>query len=135
MELLKENNWSIGGESSGHVINLLHMPTGDGIVAAIQVLAALVDTGMTLSQLRGGMEKYPQTLINVRVSPAKFPLEVDEVKLAIAEAEKELGNEGRILIRKSGTEPLIRVMTEGKDEATITAIAQKVAEKVTAYAE
>jgi phosphoglucosamine mutase len=135
MELLKENNWSIGGESSGHVINLLHMPTGDGIVAAIQVLAALVDTGMTLSQLRGGMEKYPQTLINVRVSPAKFPLEVDEVKLAIAEAEKELGDEGRILIRKSGTEPLIRVMTEGKDEATITAIAQKVAEKVTAYAE
>jgi phosphoglucosamine mutase len=135
MELLKENNWSIGGESSGHVINLLHMPTGDGIVAAIQVLAALVDTGMPLSQLRGGMEKYPQTLINVRVSPAKFPLEVDEVKLAIAEAEKELGDEGRILIRKSGTEPLIRVMTEGKDEATITAIAQKVAEKVTAYAE
>lgn len=135
MEMLKENDWTIGGESSGHVINLEHMPTGDGIVSAIQVLAAMVETGMTLSQLKSGMEKYPQVLINVRVNPHKYPLEVDEVKLAIADAEKQLGNEGRILIRKSGTEPLIRVMTEGKDHDFIHKIAQGVAEKVTAFSE
>lgn len=135
MELLKENNWTIGGESSGHVINLEHMPTGDGVVSAIQVLAAMVESGMSLSALKSGMEKYPQELINVRVGASKFPLEVDEVKLAIAEAEQALGDEGRILIRKSGTEPLIRVMTEGKEGDKIRAIAKQVAEKVAAFAE
>ncbi len=135
MELLKENGWTIGGESSGHVINLEHMPTGDGIVSAMQVLSAMVETGMTLSELKSGMEKYPQKLINVRTSPTKYPLEVDEVKVAIADAEAELGDEGRILIRKSGTEPLIRVMTEGKDAKLIEGVAQKVAEKVAAFAE
>lgn len=134
MQLLKENNWSIGGEGSGHVINLEHIPTGDGIVSAIQVLAAMIDTGMTLSELKSGMEKYPQTLINVRLEPNKYPLETDEVKLAISEAEKELGDEGRLLIRKSGTEPLIRVMTEGKDFELINSIAQKIADKVKAFA-
>jgi len=135
MQMLKENGWSIGGESSGHVINLEHMPTGDGVVSAIQVLAAMVDTGMSLSELKSGMEKYPQKLINVRVSPHKYPLEVDEVKAAIQEAEEMLGDEGRILIRKSGTEPLIRVMTEGKDGEKIESVAKIVAEKVTAFAD
>lgn len=135
MELLKENGWTIGGESSGHVINLEHMPTGDGIVSAVQVLSAMVETGMTLSELKSGMEKYPQKLINVRTSPTKYPLEVDAVKVAIADAEAELGDEGRILIRKSGTEPLIRVMTEGKDAKLIEGVAQRVAEKVAAFAE
>ena len=135
MQLLKENGWSIGGESSGHVINLAHMPTGDGVVSAIQVLAAMIETGMSLSELKSGMEKYPQKLINVRVSPHKYPLEVDDVKIAIAEAESMLGHEGRILIRKSGTEPLIRVMTEGKDAELIERVAQQVAEKVTAFAD
>lgn len=134
MELLKENNWSIGGESSGHIINLQHIPTGDGIIAAIQVLAAMVETGMKLSELKSGMDKYPQTLINVKVSPNKYPLEVDEVKLVIKEVEKELGEDGRILIRKSGTEPLIRVMSEGKDFEQITKAAEKIAEKVQQYA-
>ena len=134
MELLKENGWSIGGESSGHVINLEHIPTGDGIVAAIQVLAAMVETGMKLSELKSGMEKYPQTLINVRVSPNKYPLEVDEVKMLIKDVEQELGEDGRILIRKSGTEPLIRVMSEGKDFDQITKAAEKIAEKVQQYA-
>ena len=135
MQLLKENNWSIGGESSGHVINLDHIPTGDGIVSAVQVLAAIVDTGMSLSELKSGMQKLPQELINVRVPKHKFPLEVDEVKLAIHAGEVELGDEGRVLIRKSGTEPLIRVMTEGKDAKLIKQVAQKIAEKVKAYAE
>lgn len=135
MELLKENNWTIGGESSGHVINLEHMPTGDGVVSAIQVLAAMVESGLSLSALKSGMEKYPQELINVRVGLNKYPLEVDEVKVAIADAEKALGDEGRILIRKSGTEPLIRVMTEGKDADKIIAVAKQVAEKVAAFAE
>lgn len=135
MQLLKENNWSIGGESSGHVINLDHIPTGDGIVAAVQVLAAIVDTGMTLSELKSGMQKFPQELINVRVPKHKFPLEVDEVKLAIQAGEVELGDEGRVLIRKSGTEPLIRVMTEGKDAKLIKLVAQKIADKVKAFAE
>lgn len=135
MQLLKENNWSIGGESSGHVINLDHIPTGDGIVSAVQVLAAIVDTGMSLSELKSGMQKFPQELINVRVPKHKFPLEVDEVKLAIQAGEVELGDEGRVLIRKSGTEPLIRVMTEGKDAKLIKQVAQKIADKVKAYAE
>lgn len=134
MELLKENNWSIGGESSGHVINLEHIPTGDGIIAAIQVLTAVVESGMKLSELKAGMEKYPQTLINVRVSANKYPLETDEVKLAIQQGEEELGDQGRILIRKSGTEPLIRVMAEGKDGELINAVAEKIAEKVKAFA-
>jgi phosphoglucosamine mutase len=94
----------------------------------------MVETGMSLSELKSGMEKYPQILINVRVGASKYPLEVDEVKLAISDAEKELGEQGRILIRKSGTEPLIRVMTEGKDANVIKAVAEKVAEKVKAFA-
>lgn len=134
MELLKENNWCIGGESSGHVINLEHIPTGDGIIAAIQVLTAVVETGMKLSELKAGMEKYPQTLINVRVAAGKAPLDQDEVQQAIAQGEAELGDEGRILIRKSGTEPLIRVMAEGKNEQQITLVAEKIAEKVKAFA-
>lgn len=134
MELLKENDWCIGGESSGHVINLEHIPTGDGIIAAIQVLTALVETGMKLSELKAGMEKYPQTLINVRVSAGKAPLEQEEVKQAIVFGEEELGDQGRILIRKSGTEPLIRVMAEGKDEQQINQVAEKIAEKVKAFA-
>ena len=134
MELLKENDWCIGGESSGHVINLEHIPTGDGIIAAIQVLTAVVESGMKLSELKAGMEKYPQTLINVRVSAGKAPLEQAEVEQAIAEGEAELGDQGRILIRKSGTEPLIRVMAEGKDPALINQVAEKIAEKVKAFA-
>ena len=134
MELLKENGWSIGGESSGHVINLEHIPTGDGTIAAIQVLTAIVESGMTLSEQKAGMDKYPQTLINVRVSANKYPLETDEVKLAIQQGEEELGDAGRILIRKSGTEPLIRVMAEGKEQEQINAVAEKIAEKVKAFA-
>ncbi len=134
MELLKENDWNIGGESSGHVINLEHIPTGDGIIAAIQVLTAVVETGMKLSDLKAGMEKYPQTLINVRVDAGKAPLEQAEVQQAIEEGEAELGDEGRILIRKSGTEPLIRVMAEGKNEQRINEVAEKIAEKVKAFA-
>jgi phosphoglucosamine mutase len=94
----------------------------------------MVETGMKLSELKSGMEKYPQTLINVRVSPNKYPLEVDEVKMLIKEVEQELGEDGRILIRKSGTEPLIRVMSEGKDFDQITKAAEKIAEKVQQYA-
>lgn len=134
MELLKENGWCIGGESSGHVINLEHIPTGDGIIAAIQVLSAIVETGMKLSELKAGMEKYPQTLINVRVGAGKAPLEQAEVQQAIAFGEEELGEQGRILIRKSGTEPLIRVMAEGKDQQLIEQVAEKIAEKVQAFA-
>ncbi|GHB64580.1 phosphoglucosamine mutase [Psychrosphaera saromensis] len=134
MQLLKENNWSIGGEGSGHVINLEHIPTGDGVVSGIQVLAAMVETGMSLSELKSGMEKYPQKLINVRYADNKAPLNVEEVKQAIADAEQELGEDGRILIRKSGTEPLIRVMTEGKDADLIVSVAEKVAQKVREFA-
>lgn len=134
MQLLKENNWSIGGEGSGHVINLNHISTGDGVVSGIQVLAAMVETGMSLSELKSGMEKYPQKLINVRYTDGKMPLNVAEVKQAIVDAEQELGEEGRILIRKSGTEPLIRVMTEGKDAEMIVSVAEKVAQKVREFA-
>lgn len=117
MELLQEKGWQIGGENSGHVLNLATSSTGDGIIAGLQVLTAMLRTGMSLNQLSGGFEKYPQVLLNVRYTEGKVdPLTDSKVKASVKEAELGMGDKGRVLLRKSGTEPLIRVMVESNDD-------------------
>jgi phosphoglucosamine mutase len=130
MELLQKRGWSIGGENSGHVLNLNIISTGDGIVAGLQVIAAMLRANLSLHDLCKGMEKYPQTLINVRFTQGKDPLESAEVKAAVIEAEKQLGGSGRVLLRKSGTEPLIRVMVEAEESGDSTKWAEFIADAV-----
>ena len=119
MEMLKETGGIIGGESSGHIICLDKTTTGDGIVAALQVLAEMQETGNSLHELRSVITKYPQRLINVRMNKMIDFANNDKVIAAVKLIEKQLGEEGRVLLRASGTEPVIRVMVEGRD-ATIT---------------
>ncbi|WP_340676790.1 phosphoglucosamine mutase [Paraglaciecola sp.] len=130
MELLQQKGWSIGGESSGHVLNLAAASTGDGIIAGLQVLAAMLRANMTLHELARGMEKYPQTLINVRFSEGQDPLANAEVQQSVVEAEQNLGDKGRVLLRKSGTEPLIRVMVEAHDSLASSKWAEYIADAV-----
>lgn len=115
MEKLLEKGWNIGAENSGHIILLDSVTTGDAIVSALRVLTAIVDSDMPLHELSKGMTLYPQVLENVRFSGNGNPLEAAEVLAAVAKVESELGEKGRVLLRKSGTEPLIRVMVEGED--------------------
>ena len=130
MELLKKKGWKIGGEGSGHVLNLTAASTGDGIVAGLQVLAAMLKANMTLNELSRGMTKYPQTLINVRFSEGTKPLEDMCVEQSVIEAEKALGDRGRVLLRKSGTEPLVRVMVEANDAQDSSTWAEYIADAV-----
>jgi phosphoglucosamine mutase len=130
MELLKKKGWTIGGEGSGHVLNLSAASTGDGIVAGLQVLAAMLTADVTLNELSREMTKYPQTLINVRFSEGTKPLEDKCVKQAVIAAEKTLGNSGRVLLRKSGTEPLVRVMVEANDAQDSITWAEHIADAV-----
>ena len=124
LEKLQEKGWRIGAENSGHVILLDKTTTGDGIVAALQVVAAMARNHMSLHDLCSGMKMFPQILVNVRFTAGKGdPLENDNVKAVMAEVEATLGSRGRVLLRKSGTEPLIRVMVEGEDEAQVTEFA------------
>ncbi len=132
LENMLENGYSIGGEQSGHIIFLEYATTGDGQLSAIQVLKVLKDTGKSLKELADEMEVYPQVLINVRVSNygrVRFTSDL-EIKNAIARAEEELGDDGRVLVRVSGTEPLVRVMLEGKDEAKIRELGETIAQVV-----
>lgn len=119
MEKLIENDWSIGAENSGHVILLDRVTTGDAIVAALQVLSSVVDSKLSLHELSQGMTLFPQILENVRFSGDKDPLTSTAVLDAVALVEKNLADKGRVLLRKSGTEPLIRVMVEGEDAALV----------------
>lgn len=130
MELLQQNGWSIGGESSGHILNLNLTSTGDGIVSGLQVLSAMLHADMNLVQLRAGMEKYPQSLINVRFNPGKDPVAHEDVEQAVKKAEMALGESGRVLLRKSGTEPLIRVMVEADNNDNCQHWAQYIADAV-----
>jgi phosphoglucosamine mutase len=133
MSMLKEKDWQIGGENSGHVLNLAHASTGDGIIAGLQVMTALCTSEMTLHELRKGVTKYPQKLINVRYKKGSDPLSASQVQAEIELVEEQLGEEGRVLIRKSGTEPVIRVMVEGKDNEVVEAACQQIADKVTSF--
>ena len=132
LEKMLEKNWRLGAENSGHVLLLDKTTTGDGIIAGLQVLAAMVRNNMSLADLCSGMTMMPQVLINVRFAEKHDPLTNSDVKLAIEQAEKQLGIHGRVLIRKSGTEPLIRVMVEGIDAAEVQKLAEQIAEAVKA---
>lgn len=134
LEKMLEEGYSIGGEQSGHVIFLDYATTGDGQLTALQVLQIMKKTGKKLSELASLMNIYPQTMINVRVSnmgKARFA-DDEEIKNAIAQAEKQLGNTGRVLVRVSGTEPLVRVMLEGENQKQIETLAQEIAEVIKA---
>ena len=130
MEVLNKEGWSVGGESSGHIICLDRTTTGDGIVAALQVLYAVHSSGLTLNELKSGMTKFPQTMINVRVN-GKVDLDgSDVVQQAVKDTEKELGDRGRVLLRASGTEPLVRVMIEGEDGELVARLTNQLAKVV-----
>ena len=119
VEALKDNDWNLGGEASGHVLCSDLNTTGDGIVAALQVIRAISDSGKPLAELKLGMSKFPQTMINVRLAKKVDITENNAINAAVAEAEQKLAGRGRILLRPSGTEPLIRVMAEGDDQALV----------------
>jgi phosphoglucosamine mutase len=132
MEKLLEHNWTLGGESSGHIICLDRTTTGDGIISALQVLAAMVDSGKPLAELVAGMNKYPQTLLNVRIAERIDINQSAPIQAAVRDAENELASSGRVLLRASGTEPVIRVMVEGQDDSQVQQIAQQLADVVRA---
>lgn len=130
LEKLQEKGWRLGAENSGHIILLDKTTTGDGIVAGLQVLSAMVRNNMSLHDLCSGMKLLPQVLVNVRFAGQHDPLASEEVTRVAQEVEKELNGKGRVLLRKSGTEPLIRVMVEGEDEEQVTAMANRIADAV-----
>ncbi|MGB5397016.1 MAG: phosphoglucosamine mutase, partial [Gammaproteobacteria bacterium] len=132
LEALNQRQWSFGGESSGHIICLDRTTTGDGIVSALQVLEHLVETGQSLSDALGSMHKLPQCMINVKLSGQGDPLNSSGVKAAVKNAEKVLNGSGRVLLRPSGTEPLVRVMVEGENEAQVNELTQSIATSVQA---
>jgi len=130
LEQMRALGCNIGGEQSGHIILADHATTGDGLVAGLQVLAALVDGKRPASELLRQFEPLPQLLKNVRFNGGAEPLEADSVRKRIAAAEAELEGKGRLVIRKSGTEPLIRVMAEGDDPALVERVVNDICEAV-----
>ncbi|MEI6578746.1 MAG: phosphoglucosamine mutase [Eubacteriales bacterium] len=132
LERMLEKGYRIGGEQSGHVIFLEYATTGDGQLTALKLLQVMKTTGKSLGELASSMDVYPQIMINVKVSNiGKVRYAADEeIKMAIAEAEEELKDDGRVLVRVSGTEPLVRVMLEGKDKELITKLAEQIAEVI-----
>ena len=132
LELLRQGGGQLGGESSGHIICLDRTTTGDGIVSALQVLAAMVQTGKPLAELKSGMKKYPQHMINVPMGKAVDLDSVPTVQAAVKSAEQRLAGRGRVLLRNSGTEPVVRVMVEGEDEQAVREEADHLATAVAA---
>jgi phosphoglucosamine mutase len=130
MELLQQQGWQLGGENSGHIICLDKHSTGDGIISALQVLHALRANGQSLAAAASDLQMYPQVLINVRVAKGVDCLGHDQVKAAVLDAEKELNGKGRVLLRPSGTEPLLRVMVEGEQQQLVERSAQRIADVV-----
>ncbi|OPX19980.1 MAG: phosphoglucosamine mutase [Desulfobacca sp. 4484_104] len=133
VELMVQKGYNLGGEQSGHLIFLDHSTTGDGILSALQLLAIMQREQKSLAELAAIMEVYPQTLHNVRVREKKDLSEIPPIIKAIRSAEKTLGERGRLLIRYSGTEPLVRVMCEGEDQQEIDTIVQEVAQLIQAH--
>lgn len=130
MSALAKRGWMLGGEASGHIVCLDKTSTGDAIIAALQVLAAVVQSQQSLYELRQGMVKFPQQLINVKIAQKSDPMQHEVVVTAVKEAEAMLGERGRVLLRASGTEPVIRVMVEGENQQQITRICQSLADQV-----
>jgi len=130
LEALKETGGIIGGETSGHMIVLDKATTGDGLVCALQVLAIMKQSGKKLSELASGMPKYPQTMLNVRTDKRLDPSTSSKIQEAVTVAEGELAETGRVVLRASGTEPVIRVMVEGQDSEQVISIAERLASVV-----
>ena len=133
LEKMVENDWTLGGENSGHIIIADKNTTGDGIVASLAVLAAMAQHKLSLNELASAVKLFPQVLINVRFAGGDNPLESDAVKSVAADVEKRLEGKGRILLRKSGTEPLIRVMVECQDAELAQQCAEEIAEAVKSH--
>jgi phosphoglucosamine mutase len=132
MEEMLKNGYAIGGEQSGHVIYADHLFTGDGLATALLVLRAMIESGRELAELAGELTTYPQVLVNVKVKERKDVNTVPGDAAVIDRVTKAMDGNGRILIRYSGTEPLLRIMLEGKDDATIKAWAEDIAAAVRA---
>ena len=130
-ELLKRK-WYLGGEPSGHIICSEAVTTGDGIITALQVLSAMRHKEQSLLQLKSGLHKYPQVLVNVRITEDCDPIQNSRVQILLQEVKNELGSTGRVLLRRSGTEPLVRVMVEGENELRIQQLADQLAALVKA---
>lgn len=130
MEVLQQEGWQLGGENSGHILCLDKHSTGDGIVSALQVLHALAESKHTLAQASAALVMYPQILINVKVEAAASWVKNETILAAVSEAEKVLNGKGRVLLRPSGTEPLLRVMVEGEDRQLVEQSAQRIADVV-----
>ncbi len=131
-EMLKQNGGVLGGEASGHVLCLDRVSTGDAIVSALQVLEVLAQTGASLRSLLADVQRVPQVMINVRVEPDSKPLASESVQQALAIAEAQMGEQGRVVLRASGTEPLVRVTVEGRDAALVQQVANSLADAVKA---
>lgn len=135
MEGLVKNNWRLGGENSGHVICLDYVSTGDGIVSALQVLKAMQRSGAGLADMAADLNMFPQELINLRLSAGFDALKDDVVLKEVRAVENELEGRGRVLLRKSGTEPLVRVMVEGEDRGKVHTMAVRIADVIVKQAE
>ncbi len=133
LQQLQERNWALGGENSGHLLCLNSTTTGDGIVAALQVLKALKAHGQKLHDFKAGMVKFPQLMKNVRVTD-KSIVNAEEVLQAVAKAEQELAGRGRVLLRPSGTEPVVRVMVEGEDQVLVESLVNRLVDVVSSAA-
>jgi phosphoglucosamine mutase len=127
LELLNETGGQLGGETSGHLLCLDKTTTGDGLISALQVLIVMAESGHSLYELTRGMPRYPQTLINVRTQQRVEPTDSAEIQSAIQDIERRLADRGRVLVRASGTEPVVRVMVEGEDEAEVLLLAEELA--------
>lgn len=130
LSMLQQEGWEVGGETSGHLIFLDKSTTGDGIIAVLEVLAAVVQSGKSLAELKSGLTIFPQTMINVRMSQRVDVNGSAMVRQAVSEVERELGQAGRVVLRPSGTEPVVRVMIEGRDAQQIERLAHQLADVV-----
>jgi phosphoglucosamine mutase len=133
LELLLKEGWILGGETSGHIICLDRTTTGDGIISALQVLVAMMASGRSLHELKAGMSKYPQCMVNVPLERKIDLKSIPEIQDAVRDVENELGDRGRVLLRPSGTEPVVRVMVEGVDANQVERLAQQLASRVGEY--
>jgi phosphoglucosamine mutase len=132
LEMLRRHGGMLGGETSGHLLCLDRTTTGDGLVSALQVLAAMKRSGRSLAELAAGMPHFPQVMVNVRVRERVDPGQSPAIQQAVQRVEAALGSAGRVVLRASGTEPLIRVMVEGEDEAAVSRYANELADVVRA---
>lgn len=130
MSELAKRQWHLGGEPSGHILCMDMTSTGDGIITALQVLAAMRYQELSLADMRVGLTKYPQILLNVKVSNPDYSIDIPSIQQAVKAVENELGSRGRVLLRRSGTEPMVRVMVEGEDEINVKRLAGQLADVV-----